>query len=128
MRLAPLVPVIQRLTRAPVRLGRYEVPAGALVMAHTWAIHHWPELYPEPERFRPERFLERRFAPHEYFPFGGGARRCAGAAFAAHSTKLVLAEVIRHAELEAAGPVRIERRGVLLAPSGGLRVRLVAAR
>lgn len=122
-RLTPLVPVIQRVTRAPVRLGRYEIPAGTLVMAHAWAVHHRPELYPEPELFRPERFLERRFAPHEHFPFGGGARRCAGAAFAAHSTKLVLAEVVRGARLEAAGPATIERRGVLLAPSGGLRVR-----
>ncbi len=126
MRLTPLVPVIQRVTRAPVRLGRYEVPAGALVMAHTWAVHHRPELYPEPERFRPERFLERKFGPHEHFPFGGGARRCAGAAFAALSTKLVLAEVVRGAELVADGPVTVERRGVLLAPSGGLRVRRVA--
>jgi unspecific monooxygenase len=128
MRLAPLVPVIQRIARAPVRLGRYEVPAGALVMAHTWAIHSRQEIYPEPEQFRPERFLEKRFAPHEYFPFGGGARRCAGAAFALLSTKLVLAEVVRHAELEVQEPVTLQRRGVLLAPSNGLRVRCVGLR
>ncbi len=126
MRLTPLVPVIQRLTRAPVRLGRYEVPAGVLVMAQAWTLHHRADLYPEPERFRPERFLERKYGPHEHFPFGGGARRCAGAAFAAHSMKMVLAEVVAGARLEAVGPpVRIERRGVLLAPSGGRRVRLV---
>jgi cytochrome P450 len=122
MRLTPLVPVIQRVTRSPVRLGRYLVPEGTLVMAHTWAIHHDPALYPEPAVFRPERFLERRFGPHEHFPFGGGARRCVGAAFAMHSIQVVLAEVLAGATLQLAGPVTVERRGVLLAPSGGLLV------
>jgi cytochrome P450 len=128
MRLTPIVPVIQRLTRAPVRLGRHEVPAGVLVMAQVYTIHHRADLYPEPDRFRPERFLARRYAPHEHFPFGGGVRRCVGAAFATHSMKMVLAEVVAGAKLERVGPeARLERRGVLFAPSGGLVVRRVRA-
>lgn len=127
MRLSSTVPVIQRLTKAPVRLGRHDVPAGVLVMAQAWTVHYRADLYPEPTRFRPERFLERRYGPHELFPFGGGARRCAGAVFASHSTKAVLAEVLAGARLEAVGPpVEVERRGVLFAPSGGRRVRFVA--
>ena len=49
---------------------------------------------PEPERFRPERFLERRFSPFEFLPFGGGARRCLGAALALYELSLVVAAVV----------------------------------
>ena len=58
-------------------------------------VHRRPELYPEPEQFRPERFLEREYSAFEYLPFGGGSRRCLGAAFAVYEMKLVLATVLR---------------------------------
>ena len=45
------------------------------------ALHHDPDLYPEPSLFRPRRFMDRHFESHEFLPFGGGARRCTGAPF-----------------------------------------------
>jgi cytochrome P450 len=75
-------------------LAGYTIPAGACVSASVIALHRNPTLYPEPDRFRPERFLERRFGPHELMPFGGGHRRCLGAAFAVYEMKVVLAVIL----------------------------------
>jgi cytochrome P450 len=58
-------------------------------------VHRRADLYPEPERFDPDRFLTRSFSPFEYLPFGGGVRRCIGAAFAVYEMKLVLATLLR---------------------------------
>jgi cytochrome P450 len=76
-------------------LAEYTLPAGTAVSASIIALHRHASLYPEPEEFRPERFLERQFGPHEYMPFGGGYRRCLGAAFALYEMKLVLATILR---------------------------------
>jgi len=90
-------------------------------------IHADPALYPEPERFRPERFLERRFSPFEYLPFGGGARRCIGAAFALYEMKVVLGTLLaaHRFALTSDTPVRPRRRNVTMAPERdvGLRYR-----
>jgi cytochrome P450 len=98
-----------------------------MVAPSTWLVHQREELYPEPRRFRPERFFARAPGPHELFPFGGGVRRCIGAAFAILEIKIVLAEVLARVELSPIGPeVKPVRRGILLAPSGGVRVRVRA--
>jgi cytochrome P450 len=52
-----------------------------------------------PQTFRPERFLERKFSPFEFVAFGGGTRRCIGAAFAMYEMKLVAQEILSHCEL-----------------------------
>ena len=57
--------------------------------------HFREATYPEPLVFRPERFLERTFSPFEFLPFGGGARRCLGAALAGYEMRLVVATLIR---------------------------------
>ena len=54
---------------------------------------------PEPERFLPDRFLGRTYTPFEYLPFGGGTRRCIGAAFATYELKIALATIMHHHEL-----------------------------
>ena len=61
--------------------------------------HFREEVYPEPMRFRPERFLERQFSPFEFLPFGGGSRRCLGAAMASYEMKLVLGTLLRRYRL-----------------------------
>jgi cytochrome P450 len=99
-RLRPLVPVISRKLARPFSLLGHELPVGIHVGACASLIHHRPELYPEPERFRPERFMERAANAFEYFPFGGGARRCIGAAFAQYEMKIVLGTVLHTRQLE----------------------------
>ena len=100
---------------------RYE--PGVTLLPCPYLVHRRADLYGEPAQFRPERFLERQYAPHEYFPFGGGARTCIGAALVPLELKLVLAEIINRCELVAAhdGPVRPARHGTLLAPSDSMK-------
>ncbi len=125
MRLTPVVPLVGRVVQRAASFGRYRIPAGMMVAPSIWLVHHRDDLYPEPGRFRPERFLERTPAPHELFPFGGGLRRCVGAAFATLEVKIVLAEVVSRVALSPAGPsVKPVRRGISFAPSGGVRVRV----
>jgi cytochrome P450 len=60
------------------------VPARAFVNYCSWASHHLPDVFPEPEEFRPERFTpEARAALPKgaYVPFGGGSRTCIGMRF-----------------------------------------------
>jgi cytochrome P450 family 110 len=86
--------------------------------------HQRKDLYPEPRQFRPERFLERQFAPSEYFPFGGSNRRCIGAAFALMEMKLVLVTLLTQFQFANMDkhPVQPTRRGVTMAPAGGVQV------
>jgi cytochrome P450 len=95
------------------------LPAGVTVVVSIINIHAREDLYPDPERFRPERFLDRQYTPCEFVPFGGGTRRCLGAAFALTEMKLALAALLRgrHLRLADARPVRWMRRGITLGPS-----------
>jgi cytochrome P450 len=95
LRLNPVAPLIGRTLRSGLTVKGYDLPAGLSVGISILALHRRPELYPEPERFRPERFLDRAQGSFEYLPFGGGARRCLGASFALYEMKLVLASVLR---------------------------------
>ncbi|WP_437626812.1 cytochrome P450 [Sorangium sp. So ce1151] len=80
-----------------------------------------PAVFPEPEVFRPERFLERTCSPFEFLPFGGGHRRCIGAAFALCEMKLILGTLLRRYsfELVSKKPVRVGLQGL---PGSPVRV------
>jgi cytochrome P450 len=124
VRLQPVIPLVGRILREPRTVGGYDLPAGSSVACSIYLAHRRPELYPEPAAFKPERFLGRRFSPSEFFPFGGGVRRCIGMAFAYHEMKLVLAEILSRVELElvADRPVGLQRRSISIAPAGGAPV------
>lgn len=126
LRLHPIVPDVPRMLTRPLELGGYRVAPPLGVDVATALVHRREALYPEPDLFRPERFLERRFTPFEFFPFGGGHRRCIGAAFATYELKIVLATFLRHAHLELAEPdaVKPARRNVVIGPATGVRMRL----
>lgn len=126
LRLYPVVTEVLRILRAPLKLGDIEVPIGMGVSASVLLAHRREELYPDPETFRPERFLERRYSPFEFLPFGGGHRRCIGAAFATFEMKVVLGTALARHRIallddEPAHPVR---RAVTMAPSGGVAIRV----
>ena len=123
LRLHPVVPVVGRRTLAPFTLLGRELPVGSGVMAAICLAHASPELYPEPERFRPERFLERKYSPFEYLPFGGGARRCIGAAFAQYEMRVVLGTLLaahRFSSPPHAAPEYPVRRNITLGPRHGV--------
>jgi cytochrome P450 len=130
LRIHPILPDPLREVIKPFRLRGYDVPIGCGVAAVSGLAHEDPAIFEEPMAFRPERFLARTFKPYEYFPFGGGSRRCIGAAFAVHEMKLVLAALFSEHELELCEPreVRPARRNVTMGPSTGIRVRRVGPR
>ncbi len=127
LRLNPVAPLIGRTLRTGLTLEGYDLPAGVSVGIGIVNIHRREDLYPEPERFRPERFLERQYGQFEYLPFGGGARRCLGAAFALYEMKLVLATVMTGRSLELADDkaARAAARNTTVGPARGVRMRLV---
>jgi cytochrome P450 len=112
-----------------MQLMGYNIPKGIMLSPCIYLVHHREDIYPEPKRFKPERFLEKQFSPYEYFPFGGANRRCIGAAFAMFEMKLVLAKILSRYSLELAqkGPVLPVRRGLTIAPRGGVRLRVKAS-
>ena len=130
LRIEPVVTDVGRLCREPLDLGDFVVPKGELVAVNISALMSDEDLYPEASRFRPERFLERKYGPGEFPPFGGGHRRCLGAAFAEMELAIVLATFVREWELVLAdqSPERAVRRNITMGPARGVRVRVVGHR
>jgi cytochrome P450/predicted unusual protein kinase regulating ubiquinone biosynthesis (AarF/ABC1/UbiB family) len=124
MRLDAVVPLVGRRLTRPLVIGGVPLPAGVVASPCIYLAHRRAESWPDPDAFRPERFLETRPTPYEFLPFGGGVRRCIGAAFALYEMKLVLAQVLQRVDLQAAPNyrVRVVRRAVTLAPSEGMPV------
>jgi cytochrome P450 len=124
MRLRPVVPVVARHLTEPLDLGAWRLPAGTYIAPNIVLTHRRADTYPEPLRFRPERFLDSRVDSFAWLPFGGGIRRCLGAAFATFEMRAVVPEVVRRMRLRAASPrpAPIRRRGITLVPGGGARV------
>jgi cytochrome P450 len=124
LRLYPVVGEVVRLLRAPLTLAAWTIPPGVAVSAGIALVHARPDLYPDPEAFRPERFLDRRFAPHEYLPFGGGARRCIGAAFGLYEMKVVLGTLLSRYRFKLAREdwERPVMRNLAMGPKGKVRV------
>src|SRR5262249_17281237 len=80
--------------------------------------------FSDPERFDPTRFLGKKASAYEFFPFGGGVRRCIGMAFALYEMKMVLARLVARTELalHSKKPSGMVRRSVTITPSEGLPV------
>jgi cytochrome P450 len=125
MRSRPVVPFIGRRVAVPWRLGHYGISAGTPIGMSILLVHHREDLYPEPFEFRPERWLGgRKPGTYEWIPFGGGIRRCLGAALAMAEMRVVLEATARRLDLEAAEPEpeRALHRNVTMIPARGGRV------
>jgi cytochrome P450 len=115
-----------RVVREPVDLMGYSLEPGTVLVGCIYLTHQREDLYPEHQQFKPERFLERQFSPYEFITFGGGVRRCIGEALAQFEMRLVLATFLSRYQLELAEqrPEKPRRRGVTLAPAGGVKIRI----
>ena len=125
LRMYPVLPAIfTRITKSPVKIAGHQFDADISLLSSIYLVHYREDLYPEPKHFKPERFIERQYSPSEYFPFGGGNRRCLGYPLAELEIKLVLATVLSKYQLALADnkPVKLQRRGFTLAPTGGVRL------
>lgn len=128
LRLHPVIPIVARRTTRATRIGERDVPEGTTVAPCIYLVHHREDLYDAPDSFRPTRFLERTYASHEYLPFGGGPRRCLGMGLALMELSIVLATLVRRADLELVDVAAIapQRRSVTVAPSRGTPMRVLA--
>ncbi len=103
LRLRPVIALVLRKLVEPMEIGGRLLPAGASVAPSIYLVHRRPDIYPEPERFRPERFIEQPAGTYTWIPFGGGVRRCLGAAFAEFEMAVVLRELVARRRLRPVG-------------------------
>jgi cytochrome P450 len=124
LRARPVIVDVGRKLTAPLSIAGYVLPAGTFVVPAIAALHYREDLFPEPEEFRPERFLEGKADTYAWIPFGGGVRRCIGAAFAEYEMKIVLRAFLERADLSAPDPrpEKAKVRNITLAPGRGTRV------
>jgi cytochrome P450 len=130
LRLQPVIPMVGRVTKKAIRIKEWEIPAGNHIAPNIYLVHRSPEVYPNPRVFDPHRFVSRKPSASEWFPFGGGNRRCIGMAFALYEMKMVVATVLSRAVLRLApgAAVSVTRRAITLTPTDGLRVVVVDKR
>ena len=124
LRLRPVVPLAGRRLSEELRVNGHVLPTGTDVTPAIWLTHTRADRYPEPYAFRPERFLDDAPATYAWIPFGGGVRRCLGAAFAEMEMRVALGEIVRRRTLRSASGTaeRVARRNVTFSPRGGTMV------
>jgi cytochrome P450 len=123
-RTRPVVELVGRQVKADgLRLGRWTLPRGCVVLVGIGLIHDDPAVFDDPAAFRPARFLDTRPDLYRWIPFGGGSRRCLGAAFAAMEMDVVLRTLLRDVTLQpTTEPAeRWHSRGIANAPARGGR-------
>jgi cytochrome P450 len=125
LRVLTPVPYVIRKVDEPTELEDVRLRKGDRVVCSPYVTHHLPDLYPEPERFRPERWLGINPGPYEYLPFGAGPRLCAGSTFALTEMKLVLAMLVRRFRFTMVPGSRIDHVvQVMMKPKHGMPMTL----
>ena len=124
-----LYPPAAGATREPlhdIQLGGYLLPKGSNIAISSYAIHHNPTLFPDPERFDPERFSpenEPDIPKYAYLPFGGGPRICIGNTFAMMEARLALATIVQGYTLTLAPTQSVRAEQLFtIRPKGGLKM------
>ncbi len=127
LRIHPIVTETLRKLKTPMRLGEWNLPAGMAVAPATVLAHYNSQTYEEPDSFRPQRFIDRSYSPFEYMPFGGGHRRCIGAAFATFEMSIVLGSLFQRYEMELVESAIVvpQRRNVTMGPSSRVPIRVL---
>jgi cytochrome P450 len=130
MRSRPVIPIIGRRVKVPWRLGEYAVGPDTPVTMSILLVHHREDVYPDPFAFRPERWEGVKPGTYTWIPFGGGIRRCLGAALAMAEMRVVLEAMARRLDLvyDTPEPERAVHRNVTMIPSRGATVRVVSRR
>lgn len=125
MRSRPVVAQIGRWLTEPTEIDGWTIPADTMVIIPMSVIHQDPEVYPEPDAFRPERFLDGNDpGGYSWLPFGGGVRRCPGASLALLEMRVIITTIVQHLDLapDRPEPERQTVRGITIVPSRGGRV------
>ena len=109
------------------QLGEWRIPKGYSIIVSIGQLHARTDVFPDPLRFDPYRFVGDRPPVSAWVPFGGGTRRCVGAALANSEMDVVLRTVLRHFTLDATSDPaeKVHSRGVAYAPNRGGRIVLM---
>jgi len=126
LRMYPPAWIGPRRSVEPFEFEGVRVPGGAYVNYCSWASHHLPDVFPDPERFCPERFSagERGKIPKgAYIPFGGGSRTCIGMRFGQLEVRTIATLILSRFTLELPADFRLGIRQMpTISPAGGLPV------
>ncbi|MCV7347786.1 cytochrome P450 [Mycolicibacterium rhodesiae] len=131
LRVHPTVPIVLRRLTGPLTVAGVSCAPGDVVGIALPALHFNPDLWTDPDTFDPERFLNARPSPFQYAPFGGGYRRCIGAAFALDELAVAIGTMIKRLDLAAAQrgrPPRAVARGIATKPSREITLEVIARR
>lgn len=118
LRLRPVISIVARRLAEPMEIGGRLLPAGVSIAPSIYLVHRRADIYPQPHEFQPERFLEQPPGTYTWIPFGGGVRRCLGAAFAQFEMETVLRELVLRRTLAPSRPgsERVYRRAITETP------------
>ncbi|KAL7646992.1 UNVERIFIED_CONTAM: hypothetical protein RMT77_002249 [Armadillidium vulgare] len=103
LRLFPSVPAFGRELNEDVIIEGYTVPKGTSTMIFVYQLHRDPEVFPDPNTYKPERFFPENYAnrsPYAYIPFSAGPRNCIGQKFALMEEKVILSTFLRNYRVE----------------------------
>ncbi len=134
LRMHPTVPIVLRRLTGPLTVAGVSCSAGDVVGIALPALHFNPDVWEDPDTFDPDRFLDRKPSPFEYAPFGGGYRRCIGAAFAQNELAVAIGTIMNTVELRAPErerrrkPPRAVPRGIATKPSREIVLDVTARR
>lgn len=134
LRMHPPVPIVLRRLTEPRVVGAVPCEPGQVVGIALYSLHYNSDLWPDPNRFDPQRFLDHRPPASEYAPFGGGHRRCIGAAFAMMELAVAIGTIVTTVDLSmseeerAAAPPRGVARGIAVTPSREITLEVAGRR
>lgn len=129
LRLYPSVPAISRTTLEDFKLSdEITIPGGSSIFIGIYALHHDPELYPNPEIFDPDRFLPENSIgrhPYAFIPFSAGPRNCIGQKFALMEEKIIISNILRHFWIKSLDPPDkiLECGDIVLRSENGIRIK-----
>jgi cytochrome P450 len=122
-RTRPVINGTGRLAKTRIRLGEWVIPERHAVLASISLAHASEARFPDAAAFNPDRFLGNPPDNYAWIPYGGGVRRCIGAAFANMEMNVTLRTLLREFEFGTtyAPGERLHSRGVATAPARGGR-------
>jgi cytochrome P450 len=127
LRTRPVIDTTFRQVKAPtLQIGPWTMPQGQTIVASIGLLHADESVFHDARRFDPDRFVSQRPDPAEWIPYGGGVRRCIGAAFATMEIRVVLRTLFRDYTIcpSRARDEGWKSRAVALAPSRGALVQV----
>ncbi|XP_028828100.1 cytochrome P450 3A30-like [Denticeps clupeoides] len=131
LRLFPVAARLERACKKTVEIHGVTIPKGMIVMVPTYVLHKDPDLWTDPESFKPERFSKENkesIDPYVYMPFGAGPRNCIGMRFALVVIKLAAVELLQRYSFvtceETQVPLELDFQG-LLTPKKPVKLKMV---